>query len=73
MTTTADPISALLWQARQNAGLSIGEAADKAGLRYMAVWYAEHGRTPSLRVLNALAAAYGCEVVLALVRKETER
>jgi transcriptional regulator with XRE-family HTH domain len=73
MTTHApadDPISTLLWRARVNAGLSISEAADAAGLRYMAVWWAEHGRPPSLALLDKLAAAYGCAVVVALVKKE---
>ena len=69
--TTDTPLATLLWRARQNAGLTLQQAADASGLSYMAVYRTERpGPPPSVRVLRTLARVYGCTLVITLEPRE---
>jgi transcriptional regulator with XRE-family HTH domain len=65
-----EPISTLLWRARQNAGLKQTEAAIASGVSLTHIAGIEQGKhNPSLDVLHKLAAVYGYKVEIALVKE----
>ena len=60
--TTALEFAARLRARRAHADLTQQEAADLAGISWMTIHRAEHGkRFPTVNVLYALAAVYGCQ------------
>lgn len=49
--------------ARVNAGLKVGQVAEKLGVTVDTIWNYEKGKTqPKLPALRVLAELYGCKV-----------